>query len=188
MGSVGMEAIETEGQLAARCLAGDDSAAEAIFRAHGGRVGGYFHRCGFSQADADDLTQEVFMRALRSLATFDSDRGRLGVWLGAIARNVARRQWSRRKVSNFDPELADEMFSSPDSDSPEAREELAAVSDCVSALSDQLQRIVRLRYVDGLTTRGIAASTRMAEATVRLRLVDARGAIERCLKLKGIVE
>lgn len=181
-------ASETEGQLTARCLAGDDSAAELIYRAHTGRVVGYFLRSGFSHADADDLAQDVFMRALKSLATFDPARGRLSTWLGAIARNVARKRWSRRTRSNLDPELADEMFAAPDADSPESLEETAAVSDCVADLPDELQRIVRLRYVDGLATRGIADAMGMPEATVRLRLGEARGAIERCLKAKGIIE
>ena len=52
---------------------------------------------GFGYAASEDLTQDVFLQANRSLKTFDPSRGGLRNWLYAIARNVARRQWSRRR-------------------------------------------------------------------------------------------
>ena len=68
----------------------------------------------------------------------------------------------------------------------QAREELAALRLCVDALPPDLARLVSLRYVEGLATRAIAETERMPEATVRLRLDEARAALERCLKSKGV--
>jgi RNA polymerase sigma-70 factor, ECF subfamily len=162
---------------------------DQLYADHAGRVRAYLHRCGFAPADVDDLAQDVFLRAFRSLHTFDAARGTAGQWLGAIVRNVARRQWSRRaNAQTIDPELAEAVLADdgPAAEAPETREELAALRQCIAVLPPDLGRIVRLRYVDGLTTRGIGNAERLPEATVRLRLDDARAALTRCLKSKGV--
>jgi len=178
-------------QTIARAAAGDAEAFAALHAAHAGRVRAYLLRSGFADAAAADLSQETFLRAFKSLRTFDGGRGSFAGWLGAIARNVARRQWQRRKApENFDPDLAEEMFAAGDDPaaSPEVREEIEAVRACVDALPAELARLVRLRYVAGRTTRGIAAETDIPEATVRLRLAEAGELLQRCLARRGIVE
>ena len=176
--------------LIPRARAGDEEAGDRLYQRHAGRVRAFLHRRGFADADADDLTQETFLRAFRSLESFDPRKGRFVVWIGAIARNVARRQWGRRQSDSFDPELAEQMFADEPApaDSPEAREELRAVGDCVAGLPAELQRIVQLRYVEGRTTRDVGRMANMPEATVRSRLSEARAMIERCLRGKGIGE
>ncbi len=174
----------------ARCLRGDEDAFAALYRTHVGPVAAYFGRSGFGAADVDDLVQRTFVRAYRSLRTFDASRGTFGVWLAAIARNVARKRWRRRREpEHFDPELAEAVLPSPDDPGAVAadREAVAAVRACVEALPPDLARIVRLRYVEGRTTRGIAAAEGMAEATVRARLGEARDLVARCLKAKGVL-
>lgn len=181
---------EEDRHLVWRHQAGDYSAFEELHARHGRRVTAYLLRSGFARPEAEDLCQEVFLRAFKSLGSFDADRGALGTWLGAIARNVARRQWRRRAgPESFDPELAEEMFAADNPRAaPEAREELQAVRDCVSALPAELGRIVRLRYIDARTTRGIAEVTGIPEATVRARLDEAKGMLARRLREKGVLE
>jgi len=182
---------DEECQLVDRALGGEEAAAQTIYTAHAGRVKAYFLRSGFGRSDADDLTQEVFFRAFKSLGTFQPQRGALRQWLGAIARNVARRHFSRRTdPESFDPELAEEMFAGGDNPGAgaAAREEFEAVRACVAALPAELGQIVRLRYVEARTTRGIAAVTLVPEATVRLRLKQAMELLARCLKDRGFVE
>jgi len=180
-----------EQKLVARCLAGKKSAQETLHRTHVWRVTAYFRRSGFASDQADDLTQETFLRAFKSLANFNAERGRVRYWLGAIAKNIARKYWSRPEGPvDFDPELAEEMFTAPVDalESPEVREEVDSVRQCVSGLPAELARVVRLRYVAAGTTRGIATATGLPEATVRLRLKEAMGLLERCLKSKGVLE
>ncbi len=182
-------ANDSDRELAARCLIGDTGAFEELYSAHAPCVMTYFLRSGFNQADGQDLTQETFLRVHKSLNTYDGDRGSFRLWLAAIARNVARRQWSRRHgPDNFDPELAEDIFTSGIGvvDEAQANEEIRAVQDCLAALPNELQEIVRLRYVEGRTTRGIAELMAMPEATVRLRLTGAHGMLQRCLKGKGL--
>ena len=81
------------------------------------------------------------------------------------------------------------MFTSGDNPGDESalREEREAVRLCVDRLPPQLGRIVRLRYVEGRTTRGIAETTAIPESTVRLRLKEAMALLEQCLQSKGII-
>jgi RNA polymerase sigma-70 factor (ECF subfamily) len=163
---------------------------ETLYREHAGGVAAYFERSGFAAADADDLAQQTFVRAYRSLATFDPRRGTPAEWLAAIARNVARKAWRRRRDAGwFDPALAEDVLRAPEdaADSPGAREEIRAVAECVEALPADLARVVRMRYVEGRTTRGIAEAVGLAEATVRLRLQEALDAVARCLRAKGVL-
>ena len=183
-----MEANETE--LIERCLRGNQTSCSQLYSRYAGLVRAYLQRCGFGASDADDLTQEVFVRVFKSLKTFSPARGTFRQWLGAITRNVARKRWRRRpEPENFDPELAEEVFATHDNpgQTPEAREEVDAVRLCIKALPADLARIIRLRYVRGRTTRGIAAATEMAEATVRSRLKEAVTLLESCLRDKGVL-
>jgi RNA polymerase sigma-70 factor (ECF subfamily) len=178
-------------QLIDRCLAGDQEAASTFYVEHAGAVVAYMLRSGFAQADAEDLTQETFLRAVRSLDTFDAVRGALGAWIGTIARNVARKHWARRgHADNFDPDLADEMFpaASNPADGPQAREEIDALRACVQQLPPEMRTLVELRYVEGLTTRGIADVVHVPEATVRLRLKEAQEMLRRWLGERGVLD
>jgi len=182
---------DKEAQLVSRCRRGDMSSFEPLYAAHAGRVTAYFRRCSFVHADADDLTQDTFARAFKSLRTFDAKRGSFRTWLSAIARNIARKNWSRHPgPENFDPQLAEETWVVPDNParSAELREEIDSVRTCVELLSPESARLVRLRYVDGLTTRGMATAADMPEATVRLHLARAQEALEKCLRDKGILK
>jgi len=180
---------DKETQLAAAAQAGDASAFSALYAARAGRVKAYFRRSGFAEADADDLTQEAFRRAWGSLASFDAGRGTFAAWLFAITRNVARRQFQRRAdARDFDPGLAEHTLVAQGNpgDEAEARERLAALDACLGELPEDLATVVRLRYVEARTTRGVAKAAGLAEATARLRLSEALAALARCLKSKGI--
>lgn len=174
--------------LVEACLAGRREAFDAIVHRHQRQVYQVCFRFVSNHEDASDLAQDVFVRAFRALETFDPVRGTLRQWLGAIARNVARRHWQkRRQGEHFDTDLAEETFAAPANpgESPESREERQALAGCVEALPAELAQVIRLRYVEARTTRGIAAATTLPESTVRLRLKEAAEALEKCLRGKG---
>ena len=178
-----------ERQLLAQCLAGDEDARERLYSRHAGCVMAWLLRSGFARADADDLLPETFLRAFRSLATFDAGRGTLRGWIGAIARNVARRQWEKRRETNrFDAELAEEILPAREDAScaPENAEEIDLLRSAIRALPGELRRVLELRYVEGLTGRAVAETLGMPEATVRLRLREAYGLLEKRLAEAGV--
>jgi RNA polymerase sigma-70 factor, ECF subfamily len=180
-----------EQELVAACLVGDDDARERLYSRHAGCVMAYFLRSGFHRSDADDLLQETFLRAFRSLATFDAARGGFRVWVSAIARNAARQIWARRRdADRFVPELTEELLPAEEDPaaSPEAGEEKDILRKGIRALPGELRRVLELRYIEGLTTRAIATAVGMPEATVRLRLKEACDALQKKLAEAGVKE
>lgn len=185
-GTVGV--LTDDKETVARCLGGDSDAFEALYAAYGRRVMAYLLRSGFERHDAEDLCQDVFVRVFRSLGTFDASRGSLGGWISTIARNVVRKRWRRAgPVRVVDPELAEQTLAddNPGVDA-EAAERVEALDDCISRLPEDMQKLIRLRYVDARTTRGISTTANLAEATVRLHLGKARELLRDCLEGKGI--
>lgn len=80
------EELAQEAANVAAAAAGDPQAFERLYRAHAGRV--YSLACRLSgPADADELTQDVFVRAWQKLGTFRSE-ARFGSWLYRLAVNV----------------------------------------------------------------------------------------------------
>ncbi|MBS3820764.1 MAG: sigma-70 family RNA polymerase sigma factor [Planctomycetes bacterium] len=174
--------------IIARCLDGEAAAFDELYATHAGRVKGFLLRSGFDPADADDQTQEVFLRVYKSLKTYDPQRGGFRPWLGAVVRNVARRYWSKRKQpESFDPQLAMQMFEAPDGQSASQREELNALRQAISKLDGERAQLLRLRYVEGLTTRAIAKRINMPESTVRLRLGEARSQLAVAMRSMGFL-
>jgi len=183
--------------LVARCLAGEREAFVEIHQAHAAAVVAFFCRGGFDGSLADDFAQETFLRAWRSLKTFDAGKASFRTWLAAIARNVARREWQRRPVperfdASFDEKLAGDVFAEPGDfaeDLAEA-ETLAGLNDCVDRLAQRDEAaatLIRLRYVEAMTTRGLAIRLNLPESTVRLKLAHAHGQLENCMKTKGFL-
>lgn len=181
--------METQQQLIEDCLAGQQQAFEELYSQHSGMVMAYLLRSGFGSPDAEDLTQETFLRAARSLSSFDSRRGPFAGWLGAVARNVARRHWARRSRGEvFDLEMIEDVVAEPPANTAAELEEIDALRDCVRHLPPQYRRLIELRYVDGLTTRAIAAAASVPEATTRSRLAEAKEMLSRCLRGKGFLQ
>jgi len=112
-------------------------------------------------ADADDLTQEVFLTAIEKLHTLKDDAA-FGGWICTIARNRARdHHRGRRVVVPLELELG-----RPAPPVVEAREALAAIRELPEAYAE----ILIMRLVEGLTGPEIAARTGMTHGSVRVNL------------------
>ena len=91
-----MEEQQT-GQLVRRCLAGDASAWEEIVRLHNRRIYNLCYRFTNSAEDAQDLTQDVFIRVYRTLSSYDVDKGAFTTWLTTLTRNLLVDHFRRSK-------------------------------------------------------------------------------------------
>jgi RNA polymerase sigma-70 factor (ECF subfamily) len=97
---------DPEVRLMQRVRAGDDDAFAQLQARYSSRVFGYFCRQLRDRADAEDLTQEVFLRLYRSRLRYEP-RARFATWIFHITQNVARnalRSRRRRPCVNLDPE------------------------------------------------------------------------------------
>jgi RNA polymerase sigma-70 factor (ECF subfamily) len=133
-----------------------------------------FLRFQVDSADtADDLTAEVFLRAVRSAQRFDPERGTARSWLFRIAQNVlrdyARRERRRRQVA-----ISDYRDFESDAPSPEERllrqEAVGHLLAALGELSEGDRRLVSLRYGSGLSSAEAADVLGIREAAVRTRL------------------
>ena len=93
-------------QIVRRCLNGDSSAWAEMVRTHHKRVYGLCYRFTGNVADAEDLTQDVFLKIYSNLASFDAGRGSLPVWITTMTRNLLvdnfRRTRNQRATGSLD--------------------------------------------------------------------------------------
>jgi RNA polymerase sigma-70 factor, ECF subfamily len=172
---------DTDADLVAATLAGHTDAYGALVQRHQRRVYlGLLQLCR-DRAEAEDLTQEAFVRAYRALASFDPAY-RFPPWLFRIAINLWRnsRRRAGREVALEGDEAGDDAPPPlPDgAPSPEAQAEAAElrrrVWRAVDALPAEARRIVVMRHAMELSYEEIAAATDLPMGTVKSRLARAR--------------
>ncbi|HEX9189699.1 MAG TPA: sigma-70 family RNA polymerase sigma factor [Vicinamibacteria bacterium] len=113
------------------------------------------------RADAEDLVQEVFLRAMGRLDTLRRDDA-FGSWLAAIARNRARDHWRRGEDT---VELPEEVPGEPH---PEGS--ALTVLAAIRRLPDAYRETLVLRLVEGMTGPEIAERTGLTPGSVRVNL------------------
>lgn len=133
---------------------------EALYRSHGGKVAGYFRRCGINEALAVELAQETFINALKGLGQFQG-HSKLSTWMWTIARNVLLahvRSRSATDADNYDEPI------DPDTLSNGENPRLKGICDCVrrgfaafSADHPERAEVVYLAFVEGWTRDEVAA-------------------------------
>ena len=139
---------------------------QAVYRLAYARTG--------SREDAEDITQETFLRLVRAAPVFrDEDHCR--AWLLHVAmnctRSLFRRPWRRRDLPLEEAANA----AAPDG-------ERGDVLEAVLALPEQYRAPVHLFYYEGLTVEQIAKILGLREGAVRTRLSRARGMLRDMLK------
>jgi RNA polymerase sigma-70 factor (ECF subfamily) len=170
--------IETE-ELIRRCQRGDELAIGALIR----RYQNYVFRLCFlvmrSEQDAEDMTQETFIRAFRALPRFEVREGAsFEAWLYRIAVNACRSRMRRKWYQvlpwpNPAPDVVAEPEAQPDRlvVKDERRNEILRAID---SLGEKHRLVVILRYYAGLSNEEIAQTLGIPSGTVRSRLHTAR--------------
>jgi RNA polymerase sigma-70 factor (ECF subfamily) len=141
--------------------------------------------------EAEDVSQEAFVKAYRALGSFRGDSA-FYTWLYRIAVNTARNAMAsrQRRPLDYEAELSEGEQSTVESrlrhtDTPEATvlsEEIReTVNRAVAALPEDLRTAIILREVEGLSYEEIAAAMDCPVGTVRSRIFRAREAIDRSL-------
>jgi RNA polymerase sigma-70 factor (ECF subfamily) len=162
--------------LAARARNGDRQAfAEIVKRLKERAIRTAYHLTG-SWSDADDVTQEAFLRAYRGLASFDG-RAELATWLHRIVINCAlnflrsrRRQAAGRAgVARLPPPAGDDPRARV-----ESREMMAVVLGALAGLAPALRVTLVLATVENMPYKDIAHALEVPEGTVAWRVNQAR--------------
>jgi RNA polymerase sigma-70 factor (ECF subfamily) len=172
---------DLDAALVSRAQAGDGDAFEELVRRHADRLYAIVRRLGLSRTAAEDVTQEVFLRAWRGIAGFKGD-ARFSTWLYAIGVNEAKRWlWRERVRPSFgsldEDDLARESLDQREEPRVAQAELREALERAVRALPLKYRAPLILRDIEGLSTGEAAAILGVAEAAFKSRLHRARLAV-----------
>jgi RNA polymerase sigma-70 factor, ECF subfamily len=182
---------ETDEELVARLQRGDDSAFEAIVRAHSGRLLSVARRFLGNNEDAQDAVQDAFIRAFKAIHTFEA-RAQLHTWLHRILVNTAlmklreRRRRPTESIEDLLPSYSTDghqaVASREWSDAVLERKETAAiVREAIDRLPDQYREVLVLRDIEEKDTAEAAALLGTSSNVVKVRLHRARQALRTLL-------
>lgn len=195
--ATGMDATGIEAALLVRrCMNGDASAWAEMVRSHHKRVYGLCFRFTGNPADAEDLTQDVFLKIYSNLPSFDAARGSLPVWITTLTRNLLvdnfRRSRNQRATGSLDEgwDGSDElkpidrlMAADPSPHDAAVRRELEAmVQKALAQVSPELREAVILRDLQDLDYKEIAQVLDIPEGTVKSRISRGRAELARLLE------
>nr|WP_297280353.1 sigma-70 family RNA polymerase sigma factor [uncultured Butyricicoccus sp.] len=180
--------------LLARARKGEIAAFESLMTAYENRIYTLALRSTGSEQDAADITQEVFLRAWKSLDTFRGDSS-LSTWLYRVTSNLcvdfARKKTSEGFAVSIDDEespaasIADPSWAVQPEQAAENQELREELQYALAQLSEEHRRVVLLRDVAGLPYADIARTLGLEDGTVKSRLARARAALRKILIERG---
>ncbi|HWB87163.1 MAG TPA: sigma-70 family RNA polymerase sigma factor [Bryobacteraceae bacterium] len=187
--------LDFEISLVTRCLNGDETAWEELIRRHSRQVYGLCYRFTGSGPEAQDLTQDVFLRVFRTLRTFRASDGSFSTWLARVTRNLLidhyRRTRQDRVTDSIEgqlPVLEESGGAAPAPDHAVAgREASEILQTTLQRLSPDLREAVILRDLQEMEYREIATILGIPEGTVKSRINRGRAELARLLRKQKLV-
>jgi RNA polymerase sigma factor (sigma-70 family) len=185
------------GRLVRQCMAGDQHAWQQLVTAQHRRIYAICYRFTGSASDAEDLTQDVFIKLYRNLASFDTHKGSFQTWITTLARNLLvdhfRRTRQDRVTDSLDisfdgdpasPTMADRLADGRSSQETHVAglELRAKIQQALSQLSPELREAVVFRDLEDMDYKEIAQVLRIPEGTVKSRISRGRGELARILQ------
>ena len=160
-----------------RLRAGEPRAFEELVRGYQHRVFGVAVRMLGNRAEAEEIAQEVFLRAHRAIADFRGD-AKLSTWLYGIASRLCLNRLAsgdRRRVREGEDLLLRLPSGGPDASVELERAEISsALRQAIAELPEERRVVVVLRDLEGLSYEEIAQALELEPGTVRSRLHRAR--------------
>jgi len=192
-----LEDAQVVALLVRRCIAGDAGAWEDIVHRYHRRIYNICYRFAGSADDAQDLTQEVFIKIYRTLNSYDLGRGAFMTWVTSITRNLLvdhfRKSKQDRMTDSLDAAASEHEQAQPLSEQiqdkaapPDARvqhrETRETVQRALQKLSPELREAVVLRDLQDMDYREIATVLKVPEGTVKSRINRGRTELARLLQ------
>ena len=190
---------EALARLARQCLAGDSDAWQQLVASEYRRIYAICYRFTGSGADAEDLTQEVFLKLFNNLSSFDTQKGSFQTWITTLARNLLvdhfRRTRQDRQTDSIDvaydnedgPTMADRLADPRSIENSQERQAANAelgemIQRALKHLSPELREAVILRDLEDMDYKEIAEVLHIPEGTVKSRISRGRGELARLLE------
>lgn len=171
----------TEAQLLSRTGRGDRSAFTELVRRHESRVRALLMRLCSDRTLADDLAQEVFLRAFRGLVGFQG-RSAFGTWIYRIAYNVYLNHRTRTRRHLALPEDYDAHAAAPEDAMSAPRADLRRdLEGAIEALPERYRAVVVLYYLHEVSYPEIAEILDLPLGTVKTHLHRAKRMLRRAM-------
>jgi len=158
--------------LAAKMKKGNRQAAAAIYDELASKVFGFcFSRVG-KRALAEDLTQDIFLKLLDKVQTFDEGKGNFAVWFWRLARNTVIDYYREKKslsFSDFGEEIESVAYAEPTA-SLDAKLAYEGLNNFLNSLSGEEKQLFELRYIAELSYKEIAGITEKSEVLLRVNM------------------
>jgi len=192
-----MDESQVVALLVRRCLGGDAVAWEEIVQRYHRRIYNVCYRFAGDFDNAQDLTQEVFIKMSRTLSSYDSNKGAFMTWVNTLPRNLLvdhfRKTKGDRLTDSLDGPVSGHEDAQPLSAQiadpaapPDAgvasRETREIVHQALQKLSPELREAVILRDLQDMDYREIATALRVPEGTVKSRINRGRAELARLLQ------
>jgi RNA polymerase sigma-70 factor (ECF subfamily) len=187
--------VEPDAQLVQECLRGDGPSWEELVRRHARRVFNLCYRFTGNATDADDLSQEVFLRIYKTLPSYKASYGAFATWLTSVTRNLLVDHYRRTRRDRLTDSIDDESMPqleekhsavrSPDKIA-EAGELSAQIQEGLAQLSPELREAVILRDLQGFEYSEIQTVLQVPEGTVKSRINRGRIELARILGDMGL--
>ena len=172
-------------EIIERCLDGDQAAWEAIVRLYRRKVFNVAYKFVGRHDQAEDLTQDVFLKLYKSLDTFDR-RANFQTWLISVSRNLCidhyRSVRKERETINRDVDASELMPVSTDLAADtriERHDRVVLLRQALDKLAPTLRTAVMLRDIQELTYQEIADQLHLPEGTVKSRINRGRTELAR---------
>jgi len=187
--------VADDPQLVARCLGGEESAWEELLRAHNRKIYNLCYRFTGRPSEAEDLTQEVFIKVFQTLTTYDAVQGAFSTWLNRVARNHLVDHYRRTHKDRLTSSIEDETGGLEDKPSAEeqpiarveSRERHEILQAALNRLSPDMREAVVLRDFQDLDYDEIAEVLGVPEGTVKSRINRGRLELARVIKrMEGV--
>jgi len=188
------DTLEQDAQLVQQCLQGDGSAWEELVRRHTRRIFNICYRFTGNGTEAEDLSQEVFLRVYKTLGSYRSAYGGFATWMTSVTRNLLIDHYRRTKRDRLTDSLEDSMPVVENKESVGRRpdqqlllgELSSQVQMALTKLSPELREAVILRDLQQLEYNEIRRVLDVPEGTVKSRINRGRIELARILQQMGV--
>jgi RNA polymerase sigma-70 factor (ECF subfamily) len=187
--------VDPDSKLVQRCLSGDAAAWEEMVKTHTRRVYALCYRFTGSGSEAQDLTQEVFLRVFKTLKSFRSGEGSFVIWLTRLTRNLLIDHYRRTRLDRATDSIEDQLPVLEERSTAGARtdallagrEASELLQAALDKLSPDLRETVILRDMEEMEYREIAEVLKVPEGTVKSRLNRGRAELARILRRQKVL-
>ena len=188
------ESRAEDSRLIQSALAGDDAAYKKLMKKYHDAIYNFIYRMIHDKQQVEDLTQEAFIKAFQSLATFNEEYA-FSTWLYKIATNNSIDYIRKRKLhtysidkpidakdSEYSFELPDETYETDQEMISDQRAKM--LNEAIAKLPEKYHKVIRLRHVDERSYEEIAKMLKLPIGTVKAHIFRAREMLYKALRDK----